>query len=307
MDKLINLMAKIQRETGLSFSVHLHGQLIFGKDGGEKYPLKLKETYGFLSFSSPPSKEMVILLKLTLEEAIKTFIEESAFTQNIESYLKGNTSLGPSMDEIRKTIPKGKIFLIDSKQIEENKLLLQEAYENEPHYLWSIEGRLLFFLKSSTDEEVPMSIYGSILENTMEEPMVAYLKEDVFFEDLPKAYQKITHVMQTGMTYFKEDRIHNDQNLLFESYGLTWSKEDKEKLKNDYRIPLSLLQKEEKDMIRYYVQNQMALQKTAKDLHLHRNTLTYRLGKLEKDFELNLKNMTHVILLYMMILFLEED
>ncbi len=307
MDKLIKLMTKIQQDTRLSFSLHLQGQLIFGDGIGEKYPLKLKETYGFLSFSSPQTIEFLTLLRILIENEINTLLEETSYAQNLESFILGKAPMTLAIESFKKTLPMGKLFLIESKFLEENKILLQEAYENEIHYLWVLEGRLLFYLEASKDQEIPMSIYGSILENTMEEPLVASLKEEVKFEDLPKAYQRIKNIMLTGKTYFKEQRIFKDQNLLLESYGLSWLKENKEKLKNDYRVPLSVLQKEEKSMIRTYVKNHMALQKTATDLHLHRNTLTYRLDKLEKDFNLDLKNMTHVILLYMMVLFLEED
>lgn len=306
MDKLRKLMAKIQQETGLSLSLHLQGTLVYGESHEENYPLKLKETYGFLSFSSPPDANILTLLKILLEKEIDDFMVESSLNQNLESFILGETPLLGTMEDLKKTLPKGKLFLIESKHGEENKILLQEAYENEVHYLWTLEGRLLLYLHSSKEEEISKSIYASILENTMEEPLVASLQEDVLFDHLPQAYRRLKQVMLTGKTYFKEDQIYEDHQLLFEGYLHYLTKEAKEALINPYKIPLSSLQNEEKTMIYLYVKNHMALQKTARDLHLHRNTLTYRLGKLEKDFNLDLKNMTHVILLYMMILFLHD-
>lgn len=306
MDKLQKLMTKIQQDTGLSFSLFLQGNLIFGEDGGEKYPLKLKETYGFLSFISPPTKEVLSLLKLVLEKEINEYMEESSLIQAMESFILGKTQEMVILEDLKKTLPQGKLFLIESKQLEENKTLLQEAFENEVHYLWTLEGRLLLFLHDTKEEEISQSIYASILENTMEEPYVAFSRAQVLFADLPLAYGNLKRVLQTGKTYFIDHHIYDDQALLYEKFLFTLPKEVKENLIFPYKTRLDNLDQEDKAMIYYYVKNHMALQKTAKDLHLHRNTLTYRLGKLEKDFGLDLKNMTHVIFLYMMIVFLNE-
>jgi hypothetical protein len=306
MDKLLKLIMKIQQDISLSFSVSLSGNWIHGNGDGDKYPLKLKETYGFLAFSSPPKSDVLSLLKLLLEKEIDEYTEYFSLENHLVPFILGETSRISAPEDTQRKLSKGKLFLIESKQLEENKILLEEAYENEIHYLWSLEGRLLLFLQDSKEEEISQSIYASILENTMEEPSVAYISHHVDFDDLPKAYAELKQIMLTGKTYYKEKLIFRNTDLLLESFIYSIPKEEKNHMIVPYQQLLTSLDKEDKAMIYSYVNNHMALQKTAKELHLHRNTLTYRLGKLEKDFNLDLKNMTHVIYLYTMILFLNE-
>lgn len=306
MDKLLKLIMNIQQEVSLSFSVCLSGDWIYGNGDGDKYPLKLKETYGFLAFPSPPKNDVLCLLKLLLEKEIDEYTEAFSLENGIVPFILGETSRVSTLDDTQRKLSQGKLFLIESKHLEENKILLQEAYENEIHYLWTLEGRLLLFLQDSKEEEISGSIYASILENTMEEPSVAYISQNVDFEDLPKAYAKLKQIILTGKTYYKEKHIFRDTDLLLEGFLYSIPKEEKAHMITPYEQFLTCLDSEDKTMIYYYVNNHMALQKTAKELHLHRNTLTHRLGKLEKDFNLDLKNMTHVIFLYTMILFLND-
>ena len=101
MDKLLKLIMNIQQEVSLSFSVCLSGDWIYGNGDGDKYPLKLKETYGFLAFPSPPKNDVLCLLKLLLEKEIDEYTEAFSLENGIVPFILGETS------RIKGTTPKG--------------------------------------------------------------------------------------------------------------------------------------------------------------------------------------------------------
>lgn len=58
--------------------------------------------------------------------------------------------------------------------------------------------------------------------------------------------------------------------------------------------------------LRSWLENDMSIQKTADALHIHKNTLYYRLEKIENLTNLNTTDLDHVVLLYIGNRFLQE-
>lgn len=104
----------------------------------------------------------------------------------------------------------------------------------------------------------------------------------------------------------REKRIVFEEELRFEMVQYELNDQTKEKFVE--RTIASLLDDETILLtLNSWLENDMSIQKTAEDLHIHKNTLYYRLEKIENLTDLNVSRMEHVVLLYLANRFIRED
>lgn len=119
------------------------------------------------------------------------------------------------------------------------------------------------------------------------------------YENLSKSYEQSE---RAAIIAKKEKRIIFEDQLRFEmlQYGL--QKDIKKQFINRTISPL-LEEKHLLETLNSWLDNNMSIQKTAEALYIHKNTLYYRLQKMESLTNLDINNVDHVVLLYVALKF----
>ena len=130
---------------------------------------------------------------------------------------------------------------------------------------------------------------------------------DGFITNLKEQYDELLQFMKTGKKLFIGNHVYSKKDMLLEDFFGKIPEETRNSLVVKYRRMLENLDLESTNTVIAYVTNNMNLQKTAQELYIHRNTLNYRLMKLEKDFNLDLKNIRDLMILYLSILSSREN
>jgi len=103
----------------------------------------------------------------------------------------------------------------------------------------------------------------------------------------------------------KEQRIIFEEQLQFEMLQYRLDKQTKQKF-IERTIATILSDKNLVATISCWLKNGMSIQKTAEELYIHKNTLYYRLQKIEEMTKMNLSNMDHLVLFYIGLRFWDE-
>ncbi|MGB4588771.1 MAG: helix-turn-helix domain-containing protein [Clostridiaceae bacterium] len=306
MQSLIDLFEDIKSNTGIDFSVEISGNMIFGDGSGKGYALKLKNTYGYL-YLNDKSASLQLLFKYFLESQINNLLDRDELKDAFRNLLSGKSVSPDIMSSLVGFIPTGTLFLIESKNTDYNLNLLREIYEERKVLLDYYEGFLVLFGDFQEPHDEAMSIYSSIMENTIEEPLVVHLGYPCILSNLKDQYDELLQFIKTGKKLFIGNHVYNKKDMLLEDFFGKIPEEIRNGLVMKYRRTLENLDLESRNTILAYVTNNMNLQKTAQELYIHRNTLNYRLVKLEKDFNLDLKNIRDLMILYFSILSYGEN
>ena len=305
MQSLIILFEDIRSNTGIEFSVEISGKMIFGDGEGKGYPLKLKDTYGYL-YLREKGAALHLLFKYFLETQINGILDKDETREGFTNLLEGKSLSPDLMDSLLLYIPEGTLFLIESKNIEYNLNLLKEIYTEKKVLVDFYNGRIVLFGDFQEAKDEAMSIYSSIMENTVEEPLVVHLGEKNALASLHATYEELLQFLVTGKKFFPKSKVFSKKGMLLEDFFGKIPEKVRNTLMERYQKQLDSLDQEGMNTILHYVDNNMSLQRTAQALYIHRNTLNYRLSKLENDFNLDLKNLRDLMVLYFALLSYKE-
>lgn len=307
MDELIKIFNNIKEDNNLDFSIFLNKTLLFGNGMGEKSRLDVNNEYFEVSFISLSPKEASIykyFISKTIEEYFKNNIDNSPF----KNLLLNKKIHKNSLEKLKKDMKSGTLIIISSKNTKYNLNLLHEIYGDNALVEY-FDDNIVFYknMKEDIDSEV-LSIYSAIVENSLEEPYIAYSHNDISYKDVNCAYNNLNKLINISKIYLKNTYILKEDN--FRLLYLLDSLNSKSKIKilnikeNEY-----ILNNLDKDLILTIitlVENDMNLQKASEKLFIHRNTLNYRLQKFKNDFNIDLKNIKNIIYVYILILLKRE-
>ncbi len=150
-------------------------------------------------------------------------------------------------------------------------------------------------LRNALSEEEMTSMASSILDALGSEAMqavrVSYDRCTDSFEDLSGIYKHAEVALHLGVIFKNGKRIHSYHDLSLEKLMYSVPSEDAREYLTDNlsSADISALDNEMLSTIKALFHNQLNLADTAKDLYIHRNTLVYRLEKIEKLTGLDLR------------------
>ena len=128
---------------------------------------------------------------------------------------------------------------------------------------------------------------------------------DVYnYNDLKKAYDKTLQGLQLAIKYGSKDVIFDDKKLVLEEVIDSISEDMKNKIVNDFNSKISKLDSEMIRTIEVFFNCGLNLSESAKELYIHRNTLIYRLDKIQKMTSYDIREFNNamifkIILVYM--------
>ena len=128
---------------------------------------------------------------------------------------------------------------------------------------------------------------------------------DVYnYNDLKKAYDKTLQGLQLAIKYGSKDVIFDDKKLVLEEVIDSISEDMKNKIVNDFNSKIAKLDSEMIRTIEVFFNCGLNLSESAKELYIHRNTLIYRLDKIQKMTSYDIREFNNamifkIILVYM--------
>lgn len=137
---------------------------------------------------------------------------------------------------------------------------------------------------------------------SIKDPSIAAGSLSPAIEQVSESYHEAVKLIQFAKERSLESNIHTifDWEIILEQLPLETSKEYRNKIQ--FRIHTLMEHdrfKEMADLFIAYCENNMNISQTAKVLFIHRNTLIYRLKKIEEMTGLNTSNFQDCILLYL--------
>lgn len=164
-------------------------------------------------------------------------------------------------------------------------------------FMISIDSRNIALLYEIRDlnhhiaEDVANQITASILAEAMTYINLTYSKVFSSLQELPGIYQSCQLSLNIGMIFYSDRMIipYNELGigrLLYQLPIRTCENYLKETVGDDF---LLLEDNEVQNTINTFISNNLNIAETARQLHMHRNTLVYRIEQLEKSLGLELK------------------
>ncbi|MGV8145304.1 MAG: PucR family transcriptional regulator [Alkaliphilus sp.] len=115
---------------------------------------------------------------------------------------------------------------------------------------------------------------------------------------ITEALADARQTIEIGTTYYAQKHIFFSDELKTEKMLQMISEEERKKMYNELfkHEKYDNIEEETYRTIESLLKNNLNMGDTAKELYIHRNTLTYRLDKINKDLGLNLKDLNDVML-----------
>ena len=210
------------------------------------------------------------------------------------------------------------IFVIRTDDMganQEYRILIKVFPKRQGDILLLLDNRTIILVKlvmDDTDEDEFYQLAGAIEETIMNETTVRVCigigkcKPNIY--RIRESYMEAMQAIEVGMMYDGDNRIYHYDALLLERflhevpreisgeyYQIIFNDETK-KILNDEMLTT----------IEKFFENSLNLSETARQLYIHRNTLVYRLDKVQKTLGLDLRNF-HDAVTFKIMMMLEKQ
>ncbi|MPQ43496.1 PucR family transcriptional regulator [Clostridium tarantellae] len=296
-----NFISELYLNTQIPFYIQLEGEeevkspiaAIYGeelvktnieigdKKGIIKTPKKYENCISLLKYCIENKLKEIYLRK---EEAIINILDGKGINLSI---FKNNLSflLNPFY-----------IIIIYAKDMEQEVLeLLKEGY-NEYETVSLIYNNYIILVGNLDDiEEHVVSIKDSISSNLFSKCYIAYGKVEGI-TDLWEAFFKNMSNIELAIKYNLEEQIYEEKSLLFESIIDNIDESVKAMLYKKFDNGLLKLDNDMTKTIEVFFQCGLNISDASKQLYVHRNTLIYRLDKIQKFTGYDIRNFNEAVI-----------
>ena len=124
------------------------------------------------------------------------------------------------------------------------------------------------------------------------------------YKRIKNAYDETLYRLQLANKYNVKDIIFDDKKLLLEGLIDSISEEMKDKISNDVNSKICKLDNEMIRTIEVFFQCGLNLSDSAKELYIHRNTLIYRLDKIQKVTSYDIREFNNAMIFKIIFLYI---
>ena len=255
------------------------------KFNGTKCCLKTKAAFG----------NTLNLLAYSLENKLKDILihKESIIT----SLLAGKNI---EKDIILAVWPNllGRFYLIDiyiESKSYDAYLYIKELYDDSDVEVLLSNDKLLLIAKVNDIYDHIIGIKDALLNNFTGRYYISYCQVENY-EGLKKSFEECKYRLMLANKYKVSESIIDEKKMILEGIIDSVSEEKKEKIYQLFNEGFSKLDNEMIRTIEVFFRCGLNLSDAAKELYIHRNTLIYRLDKIEKYTAYDIRNFNNAVL-----------
>ena len=265
------------------------------EDSRDEYILAVKGT-------SSSSELVGRMVKYQLEKMLAEYKEKFDKDNFIKSLLSDNLLLVDIFDRSRKLhieIEADRVvFLIrlEKKNQDDAISFIKSLFNENEDFVTAVEKKRLIVVKQLDDggenlEEIAKSILTTLRTSLDEEATIAYGTVVRDLKEVSKSYKEAKMALDVGDIFFSDRRIHPYERLgigrLISQLPMPLCKLFISEIFKDLS-PLEL-DEETIETINKFFENSLNVSETSRQLFIHRNTLVYRLDKVQKLTGLDLR------------------
>ena len=140
-----------------------------------------------------------------------------------------------------------------------------------------------------------IGIKDALLNNFTSRYYISYCQIENY-EALKKSFEECEYKLMLANKYKVSESVINEKKLILEGIIDSVSEEKKEKIYHIFNEGFSKLDNEMIRTIEVFFRCGLNLSDAAKELYIHRNTLIYRLDKIEKYTAYDIRNFNSAVL-----------
>lgn len=208
---------------------------------------------------------------------------------------------GIYIDNIYKIYPflqnKCVLFLISVNNNKYEVLNILKEYYSSEEFVALIYKDYILALGNFEDElEHARGMKELIFSNIYVNPYISYSVFEGGAENLKEAFKNAAICIVLGKKYGLKSTIYDSKSLLLEKIINSINKEMKEELYSKFNSKFIKFDKEMINTIQELMNCGLNISEAAKKLYIHRNTLIYRLDKIEKDTGYDIREFKQAII-----------
>lgn len=286
MKGLVKYLQEIYENCEMPFEVYIDGEEIFKTNpdspkenffedvflvGTKEFKIKIQEKY----------KESIKILEFCIKDKYKDDYnkKEKIITQLLQN-------LSVSKEKVKEVmVPiKEDIFLITvslKEKLSEALDVLKNIYNNTDVVVLNYDDTIILIGVFEDINEHVSSISETIYVSIYEKCYIGYCKiQD--YELLSDLYNENMYKINLGKKYKLSSMIFGQNSLLFEKIMDSLKEETKSKVLYTFSENFSKLDEDMIKTIEVFFKLDLNLSEASKELYVHRNTLIYRLDKIQK-------------------------
>lgn len=191
-----------------------------------------------------------------------------------------------------------KFYLIDiyiESKLYDAYLYIKELYHDSDIEVILINDKLLLIAEVKEIYEHIIGIKDALLNNFTSRYYISYCQIENY-EALKKSFEECEYKLMLANKYKVSESVINEKKLILEGIIDSVSEEKKEKIYHIFNEGFSKLDNEMIRTIEVFFRCGLNLSDAAKELYIHRNTLIYRLDKIEKYTAYDIRNFNTAVL-----------
>ena len=191
-----------------------------------------------------------------------------------------------------------KFYLIDiyiESKLYDAYLYIKELYHDSDIEVILINDKLLLIAEVKEIYEHIIGIKDALLNNFTSRYYISYCQIENY-EALKKSFEECEYKLMLAIKSKVSESVINEKKLILEGIIDSVSEEKKEKIYHIFNEGFSKLDNEMIRTIEVFFRCGLNLSDAAKELYIHRNTLIYRLDKIEKYTAYDIRNFNSAVL-----------
>lgn len=191
-----------------------------------------------------------------------------------------------------------KFYLIDiyiESKLYDAYLYIKELYHDSDIEVILTNDKLLLIAEVKEIYEHIIGIKDALLNNFTSRYYISYCQIENY-EALKKSFEECEYKLMLANKYKVSESVIDEKKLILEGIIDSVSEEKKEKIYHIFNEGFSKLDNEMIRTIEVFFRCGLNLSDAAKELYIHRNTLIYRLDKIEKYTAYDIRNFNSAVL-----------
>lgn len=286
MKGLVRYLEEIYENCEIPFEVYVDDEIIFKANPNSFSENILEDTFfiGPKSFkikTEGDRKDFIRILVFCIKDRYKDSYNKK---EKIVSELLQGLSI--SKEKIKEIMPpiKEETFLVTlnlKEKVTEALEALKNVYNNNDVTILIFEDTIILIGIFEDIKEHVSSISETIYFSLYEKCYISYCHIGDY-ELLNKLYNENMYKINLAKKYNVSQMVFGCNSLLFEEVMDNLNQDIKEKILNNFNESFSKLDEDMLKTIEVFFKSDLNLSEASKGLYVHRNTLIYRLDKIQK-------------------------